>query len=82
MPNSRRLPCKGHGSITLPLRFTGGGFGLAGAAQGMAVSIGLNSLVEAFNQSKEKSLEQRRAAEWAVGSKKIKIARSVLQEQR
>jgi len=67
------------GASTLPFQFTGGGFGLAAAAQGMALSMGLNSLVDAFNQSKQLSLEQRRAAEWAVGSKKIRIARCVLQ---
>ena len=67
------------GANTLPFQFTGGGFGLSGAAQGMALSIGLNSLVGAYNQSKQKTLAERRAAEWAFGSKKIAIARSVLQ---
>lgn len=65
------------GAGHLPFQFSGGGFGFRGAVTGMAIAIGLNSLVGVYNQSKDASLQDRLVAEWAMASRKIAIARKV-----
>lgn len=66
------------GAGGVPIQFSGGGFGLKGAAQGMAIGLGLNALVGAVNKSKQNSLNDRLIAEWAVASRKIRIGEQIM----
>lgn len=63
------------GAGQFPMQFIGGGFGVVGAATGMAVSFGLNTLAGLFNKSKDSGLQQRLIAEWKVASRKIAVLR-------
>lgn len=68
------------GAAEIPLEFTGGGFGLVGAAKGMAVGIGLQSLVNMFNNSQSRKLDDRLRGEFWYATQKIKVAHNVLRQ--
>jgi hypothetical protein len=66
------------GAGLVPIQFMGGGFGLKGAAEGMAIGLALNSLVGVVNNAKQASLNKRLADEWAVASKRIRVIERIM----
>ena len=70
------------GAAEIPLEFYGGGFGLVGAAKGMAVGIGLQSIVNMFNNSQANKLEDRLRGEFWYASQKINVAHNVIRANR
>ena len=69
------------GAPEIPFEFSGGGFGLVGAAQGMAVGIGLQSLVNVFNNRQGAKLNDRLQAEFWYAAQKTRVARNVIRNK-
>jgi len=62
--------------------FSGGGFGLVGAAKGFATAVGLNAIAGAYNAHKSQKMSDILIAEWNWASRKVAIAEKVTRAQR
>jgi hypothetical protein len=58
--------------------FIGGGFGLEGALEGMAVATVLNAVVSSASNAKARKIQDQIRAEWHDASERIAVLRSVL----
>lgn len=66
------------GASEIPLEISGGGFGLAGAATGMALGIGVQSMINAYNNSHNAKLEDRLRVELSRSARKTDVLHNVM----
>ena len=70
------------GANEIPLAFSGGGFGISGAAKGMALGIGLQSIVDIFNNWQNSKLDDQLQAKLWYSSQMTQVANRVLNADR